>query len=132
MKDSPERRHAPRFELIAQANIASGDEAYLMPVRNISMTGAFLEGSASDHPELKVGVEVEITLSASDPSAGDEDVINVQCKGRVARIETAKLPRTGGFGLTLEPATKDDEARLRTLVGRLAHLPPPRPPSTRV
>jgi hypothetical protein len=129
MADHPERRLAPRYEVIAQANIASGDEAYLMTVRNISTTGMFLEGNPSDYPDLKSGVEIEVTLSASDPSQGDEEVINVRCKGRVARIEAGRPPGAGGFGLTLELANRQDEARLRTLVGRLSHLPPPRPAS---
>jgi hypothetical protein len=128
MSNTPERRLAPRYELIAQANVASGGEAYLLPVRNISSTGAFLEGRPSDHPDLKPGVEIELVLSASPPGARDEDVINIQFKGRIARVEVGKPPRAGGFGLTLEAATKEDAARMQSLVGRLA-VPPPRPAS---
>jgi hypothetical protein len=130
MTNLPERRFAPRYELLAQANVASGEEAYLLSVRNISMTGAFLEGSPSDYPDLKLGAETELTLSASDPSMGDDEVVNVRCRGRVARVEAARPPHVGGFGITLEPMSTEDEARLRALVGRLA-LPPPRPASLR-
>jgi hypothetical protein len=131
MTDTPERRLAPRYEVIAQANISSGDEATLLPVRNLSSTGAFLEGNPADHPDLKLGAELEVTLSASDPSQVDADgeVIDVRCKGRVARVEPAKATRVGGFGLTLAPATREDDARLRTLLARASHLPPPRPAS---
>ncbi len=129
MTDTPERRLAPRYEVIAQANIAAGDEATLLPVRNISSTGAFLEGNPADYPALKLGVELEVTLSASDPNKSDGEVIEVQCKGRVARVEPAKATRVGGFGLTLAPATLEDDARLKTLLARVSHIPPPRPAS---
>lgn len=129
--DTPERRRAPRYELVAQASIASGDEAFLLPVRNISTTGAFLEGSPADYPDLRQGVALEVTLSASDPSMSDEDVVNVRRKASVARVEPARAPRAGGFGLTLAPASPEDAVRLQTLVGHLAHLPPPRPVSPR-
>lgn len=127
MTMSPERRFAPRYDLIAQANIASGDEAFLMPVRNISTTGAFLEGDPAEHPDLKVGVELEIVLSASAPGMGDDEVLNIKCKGRVARVEPAKPSRAGGFGVTLHLATAEEAACLDVLVGVLSHLPPPRP-----
>jgi hypothetical protein len=127
----PERRHATRYEVIAQANVGSGGEAYLLPVRNISMSGAFLEGSPAEHAELKPGVDVEIVLSAAAPGMGDDEVINIQCRGRIARVEPSNLSRTGGFGVTLEPASKEDAARMQALLGRLAHLPPPCPASLR-
>ena len=127
MTSMPERRLAPRYELIAQASIGSGGDAYLMPVRNISTTGAFLEGRPEEHPDLKPGVELELVLSASAPGMGDDEVINLPCKGRVARVEPSRPPRAGGFGITLEPANKQDTARLQVLLRRLAHLPPPRP-----
>jgi hypothetical protein len=111
MPNSPERRHAPRYELIAQANVASGDEAYLLPVRNISMTGAFLEGSPAEHPDLTPGVELEVAGGG----------------GR----ESGKAPRAGGFGIVIEPLSKEDGARLQILLGRLSHVPPPRPASLR-
>jgi hypothetical protein len=127
MTTSPERRHAPRYDLIAQANVASGDEAFLMPVRNISTSGAFLEENPAEHPDLKVGVELEIVLSASAPGMGDDEVLNLTCKGRIARVEPAKPTRVGGFGVTLKLATAEEVAYLEALIGVLSHLPPPRP-----
>jgi hypothetical protein len=127
----PERRHASRYEVIAQANVASGGDAYLLPVRNISMTGAFLEGNPAEHADLKPGVEVEIVLSAAAAGMGDEEVVNIQCRGCVARIEPGKPPRLGGFGVTLQPASAADATRMQALLGRLAHVPPPRPATQR-
>src|SRR5579872_5105913 len=108
MTKASERRHAPRFEVIAQANVGSGDEAYLIPVRNISATGVFLEGNPAEHPGLTAGVEVELVLSAAAAGTADDEVMNVRCKGRVVRIEPGKGTRAGGFGLTIEPATKEE------------------------
>jgi hypothetical protein len=127
MTTSPDRRFAPRYDLIAQANVASGDEAFLMPVRNISTTGAFLEGSPAEHPDLKVGVELEVVLSASTPGMGDDEVLNIKCKGRIVRVEPSKPSRPGGFGIALQLATAEETACLEALVGVLSHLPPPRP-----
>jgi hypothetical protein len=127
MTTSPDRRLAPRYDLIAQANVASGDEAFLMPVRNISTTGAFLEGNPAELPELKVGVELEIVLSASAPGMGDDEVLNIKGKGRIVRVEPAKASRVGGFGISLQLATVEETACLEALVGVLSHLPPPRP-----
>jgi hypothetical protein len=129
MMEAPERRHAQRYELIAQATVGSGHEAYLMPVRNISSTGVFLEGNPAEHPHLSAGASLELVLSASPPGATDDEVITVRCKGRVARIEPANRTRLGGFGLTMEPATRDDALRMQSLLGHVSHVPPPRPGS---
>lgn len=127
MTTSTDQRLAPRYDLIAQANVVSGDEAFLMPVRNISMRGAFLEGSPAEHPALKVGVELEVVLSASAPGMGDDEVLNIKCRGRIERIEPPKPSRAGGFGITLRLATAEETACLEALIGVLSHLPPPRP-----
>ncbi|HVX97951.1 MAG TPA: PilZ domain-containing protein [Polyangia bacterium] len=128
---SEDRRHAPRYEVIAQANVGSGDEAYLMPVRNLSASGVFLEGSVTEYPELKLGSQVELVLSASSPGSADDEVESIRCSGRVVRIEPGRPPHAGGFGVTMTPATADDAARMQSFLGRLAHVPPPRPASLR-
>jgi len=129
MMKAPERRDAPRYELIAQATVGSGHEAYLMTVRNISATGVFLEGNPAEHPHLIEGATLDLVLSASAPGAPDDEVITVRCKGRVARIEPANRTRVGGFGMTMEPATRDDALRMQSLLGHVSHVPPPRPGS---
>ena len=121
--NATERRGAPRFEIFAQANVASGGESYLMSVRNISAAGAFLEGHPREHADLKMGVDVEIALSASAPGMSDDEVINIQCSGKVARVELPTAHSPGGFGITLDPATAQDQAHLEDLLSRLADLP---------
>jgi hypothetical protein len=118
-----ERRLAPRFEVLAQANVASGGESYLMTVRNISAAGAFLEGNPKEHADLKIGVDVEIALSASTPGMSDDEIVNIQCSGKVARVELPTGHSAGGFGVTFEVATVLDQAHLEDLLGRLAELP---------
>lgn len=130
MNDPADRRAAPRFEIFAQANVVSGGEVYLLTVRNISGAGAFLEGRPKEHPDLTPGVEVEVSISATAPGMGDDDVINIDCRGRVARIELRTPASPGGFGITLEPKTTEDQERLEDLLGRLIDLPPAQRPAT--
>ena len=130
MSDPAERRATPRFEIIAQASVASGGEVYLLTVRNISGAGAFLEGTPRDHADLVPGVEVELTISATAPGMGDDEVINIDRLGRVARVELRTANGPGGFGIGLEPKTAQDRERLEDLLGRLIDLPPAQRPAS--
>lgn len=123
MSNASDRRAAPRFEIFAQASVLSGKDNYLMAVRNVSASGAFLEGRSKEHPELKPGAEVEVTLSAASPGMGDDEIVNIRCRGKVARVELGTPARPGGFGVTLEPMEVDDLERLQDLLGRLADIP---------
>ena len=118
-----DRRVAPRFEIIAQANVASGGDSYLMTVRNISVNGALLEGRPQEHADLAIGVEVELALSLTSPGLNDDEIVNVQCRGKVARIEPWTAQTPGGFGVTFDPASDKDRELLEELLGRLANLP---------
>jgi hypothetical protein len=102
MTETAERRAQQRFEIIAQANVVSGGDTYLLTVRNISAAGAFLEGRPRDHADLVPGVEIEVAISAAAPGMGDDEVLNIDCRGRVARIELKTSAGPGGFGVTLE------------------------------
>src|SRR3954469_11040573 len=130
MNDASDRRAAARFEILAQANVMSGGEVYVMSVRNISGAGAFLEGHPREHADLAPGVEIEVSLSATAPGMGDEDVINIDCRGRVARVELRTANGPGGFGITLEPKTAEDQEGPEDLPGRLTAPPPDQPPAS--
>jgi hypothetical protein len=130
LNDQADRRAAPRFDIVAQANVVSGGEVYLLSVRNISGAGAFLEGRPRDHADLVPGVEIEVSISATAPGMGDDEVINIDCVGRVARIELRTAAGPGGFGVTLEPKTAADRERLEDLLGRLIDLPPAQRPAS--
>ena len=55
---------------------------------------------------------------------GDDEVINISCRGRVARVELRTPTSPGGFGISLEPATAQDRELLEDLLSRLADIPP--------
>jgi PilZ domain-containing protein len=130
MNDASERRAVQRFEIVAQANVASGGDVYVMSVRNISAAGAFLEGRPREHADLAPGVEVEVSLSATTPGMGDDEVINIDCVGRVARVELRTPGSPGGFGIALEPKTAEDRERLEDLLSRLIALPAAQRPAS--
>jgi hypothetical protein len=124
-----ERRVAQRFEIVAQARVASGGGVHVMAVRNISGSGAFLEARPRDHAELVPGAKIDVSLSATLPGmAKDElididEVVNVDCFGRVARIQFSTPTSPAGFGITLEPKTAQDQERLEDLLSHLISLP---------
>ena len=130
MNDPAERRAAPRFEIIAQASVVSGGDVYLLTVRNISGAGAFLEGRPRDHADLTPGVEIEIAISATAPGMGDDEVINIECMGKVARVELRTAAGPGGFGITMEPKTAADRERLEDLLARLIDMPAAQRPAS--
>jgi hypothetical protein len=130
MTDTSERRVSPRFELLAQANVISGGEVYLLSVRNISAAGVFLEGRPKEHADLVPGVEVEVSLTATAPGMGDDEVINIDCRGRVARVELRTASSAGGFGISMEPKTAADQERLEDLLARLIDLPAAQRPAS--
>jgi hypothetical protein len=120
MKDGSERRAAPRFEIFAQASVVSGEDSYLMSVRNISADDAFLEGRTREHPDLKPGVVIEVVVSAAKPGMNDDEVINISCRGQVVRTELGTAAHPGGFGITLEPIADEDVEQLAQLLRQLA------------
>ena len=123
MNDPGERRGAPRFEIFAQANVVSGGETYLLSVRDISGAGVFLEGRPRDHADLVPGVEIEVAISAAGPGMGDDEVINIECRGKIARVELRTAAGPGGFGITIEPKSARDQEMLEDLLAQLIALP---------
>jgi hypothetical protein len=130
MNDASERRAAPRFEIFAQASVVSGGEVHLLSVHNISAVGALLEGPPKEHADLTPGVDIEVTLSATAPGMDDDEVINIDCLGRVARVELRTAASPGGFGISLEPKTAQDRERLEDLLRRLGDLPAAQRPAS--
>ena len=135
MNQPAERRAAPRFEIVAQANVVSRGERHLLAVRNISASGAFLEGRPREHAELVPGAAIEVTIALTEPGTDDDgisidEVINIECRGRVARLEYRTAHSPGGFGITLEPKTAEDQERLEDLLARLIALPAAQRPAS--
>src|SRR5262252_768955 len=106
-----DRRVAPRFEIVAQANLVSARGVHVLSVRNISASGAFLEARPREHADLVPGVEVEVSLSATVPGSAEDEMINIdeainiECRGRVARIQFRTPTSPSGFGITIAPKT---------------------------
>jgi hypothetical protein len=126
--NSSEKRAAQRFEIVAQASVASGGNVHVLAVRNISASGAFLEARPREHAELVPGAKIEVCLSATVSGTADDmididEVIDIDCLGRVARIQFRTPTSPAGFGITLEPKTAADQERLEDLLGRLIALP---------
>jgi hypothetical protein len=124
-----DRRTAQRFEIVAQASVASGGDVHVLAVRNISGSGAFLEARPREHADLVPGAEIEVSLSATLPGAAEDELINIDevikidCVGRVARIQFRTPTSPAGFGITLEPKTAQDQERLEDLLSHLISLP---------
>ncbi len=123
-----DRRAAPRFDITAQAKVVLRGKAHVFSLRNISASGAFLEARPREHADLVPGVDVEVTVSATVPGDPDDvlaidEVINIECRGRVARIQFRTPSSPSGFGVTLEPKSARDEEGLEDLLGRLISLP---------
>ena len=126
--DAAERRVAPRFQVAAQARVVSGGEAHVLAVRNISAAGVFLDGRPREHADLVPGAEIEIVIGAATPGKTNDQLIHIHCRGRVARIEFRTATSPGGFGITIDPKTEQDQERLEELLGRLIALPPDQRP----
>jgi hypothetical protein len=106
-----ERRQFPRVDVMAQVQCRTGGEVMVLQARNVSAGGVFLEGAAKDHPQLVVGVEVDLVLFTAD---APETSIELVCKVvRHAKGDPATPP---GFGLSITRVTPDNLAKLRTLV----------------
>jgi len=73
-------------------------------------------------------VPVEIVISTTVPAADDDElsideVVNIECRGKVVRRELRTPSSPGGYGISLEPKTAEDQERLEDLLGRLISLP---------
>lgn len=98
---------------MAQVQLSRESEVHIMPMVNASCGGMFLRANPFETPELRLGVEVDLTLF--DPSdIGAE----VRASARVARIERGATPREpSGFGLEFTRIDKPNLTRLRGLLG---------------
>src|SRR4029078_1249991 len=111
-------------ERASQTSVTWGGDVHVLPVSNISASGAFLEARPREHGDLVPGVEVEVSLSATVPGMAEEELINIdevielQWRGRVVRIQFRTPTSPSGFGLTLAPKTAHDQERLEDLLSR--------------
>lgn len=121
--DSPSRR-SPRIEVFAQAQVR-GSDIYIIPIRNVSAGGAYLEGTLAEYPELKPGVDFALTIFGSEEGMGDDPDFNISCRARVIRLDEG-FPgkRPPGFGCTIDPVDSDHRERLTSLLLRATDFRP--------
>jgi hypothetical protein len=115
--DSPNRR-SPRIEVFAQAQVRGAD-IYIIPIRNVSSGGAYLEGTPAEYPELRPGVDFNLVIFGSEDGMGDDPDFNITCRAKVIRVDEG-FPgrRPPGFGCTIDPIDQDHRDRLTGLLLR--------------
>jgi len=104
-----ESRVHPRFELFASVELRHGAEALVLPARNISLGGLYLDADGNDLSRIKAGDIVGIMLF---------DAID---EGKPALHADARVLRHQGAGVALAWAWTDPDvaSKLASLLERL-------------
>jgi hypothetical protein len=116
----PTNRKSPRIEVYAQAEVrGGGHEIHIMAVRNVSAGGVYLEGTPTEYPDLKPGVEFDLVIFGSEEGMGDDPDFNINCRAHIIRVDEG-FPgkRPPGFGCTIDPVDQDNRDRLTNLLLR--------------
>jgi hypothetical protein len=86
-----ERREHPRYEVLAQVEIRGGESTLVVPVRNISAGGLYVDLESHDPgglgPALVAGQRATIFLDASE--GGDDPDLAVSREAEILRIDHA-------------------------------------------
>jgi hypothetical protein len=121
-QENTNRRHYPRIDVFAQAEI-KGQDVRIMEVRNLSAGGIYLVGTAEEYPDLAPGVELDLVIFGTEEGAGDDPDFNISCQARIIRIDEGKPgKRPPGFGATIDPIDEDNRERLNKLLLRADHV----------
>jgi hypothetical protein len=84
-----ERRQHPRYEVLAQVEIRGGESTLVVPVRNISAGGLYIDLESHDPrglgPELAPGQRATIFLDASE--GGNDPDMAVSREAEILRID---------------------------------------------
>ena len=107
------RKHE-RVTLIAEIECKVGDEIAMLVVQNASLGGLFLEGAPDEHPPLKVGVTVDISVAVQDEP--ESEAIALQAK--IVRVERRGAPFVAGFGVAITAIDEQNRRRLKELLER--------------
>ncbi len=120
---APDRRTAPRYELMAQVRVKRGNADYVLSVLNISRSGALLDSSGIDRPRwVKVGSKVRATLFL------DSDLETVELTGTIVRVVEERDELR--FAIEYDPLDKETHAALDDIFERAGVEkagPPPLP-----
>ena len=108
------RRQHDRVNLFAQVQITRDRDVHIMSTRDISLGGLFLVAAPEDYPEMRIGVNVELSIFDADaPGPGD-----VLLNGRIVRLERGGKGYQPGFGLMFTSLSPDHRSGLQRLIGR--------------
>jgi len=111
------RRRHERYNVYAQVELAHDGELVILPVRNLSLGGAFVEAPIGEYPKIKVGSRFEVALSLGDDLDEEDGAplpsVSCRCFGKVARRDRANPP---GFALIFEQLTPAELKNLRELI----------------
>lgn len=103
-----ERRRHPRYEVLAQVEIRGDETTLVMPVRNISVGGLYVDLDSPDPgtlgPELAPGQRATVFLDASD---GGGDTLSVTREAEILRIDSGGPGGSGGMALRWVPVDAD-------------------------
>jgi hypothetical protein len=110
-----DKRAHPRFELLAQVQVARDSEVHIMPADKISRGGVFVQGEPDEYPDLKVGAQVELVVfDAEHP--GEQDL---SLEAKVVRVEDQRSNSRLGFGLQFTELGTFESGALEELLERL-------------
>jgi hypothetical protein len=106
------RRH-PRFELLVQVEVRRGDELVILPARNLSLGGIYLNSDGNDLSAFAAGSLVELLLfDAADesrpPLAARAQVVRRDSDGVALkwREDAEVARRVGELIETIQPARR--------------------------
>jgi hypothetical protein len=111
-----DKRSHPRFELLAQVQVAREAEVHIMSAQKISRGGIFVQGEPDEYPDLQVGSRVELVVfDAEHP--GEQDV---SLEAKIVRVEDGQRSDTQlGFGLQFTGLGSFEAGALEELLERL-------------
>jgi hypothetical protein len=115
-----ERRRHERFPLRAEVVLVHNGVAETMAVHDLSLGGAFLAASLSDHIDVKTGARCEVTLHIDEdmPCHACEDGHTVHAHARIVRRDPGGPGRPAGLGVVFERLDAENFCRLQALVLR--------------
>jgi len=120
-----ERRNQPRYDIVAQIRVKRGRVNYLMDVRNISMSGAFISSDKlSEFSWVREGTQMDLHLFDL------EDLRSVEVQAVIVRVVGPEGPGREGFGVHFEGLDPDQKQSLFELVAYASTQsihPPPLP-----
>lgn len=128
-----ERRQFPRYEVLAQVEIRGGDSTLVVPVRNISVGGLYVDLESHDldglGPALMPGQRATIFLDAGE--GGDDPDLAVSREAEILRIDRPSgRPRERSDEHPSGPASGGGQAGMALrwtlaeveVIERLAHI----------